>query len=422
MENIGFLIVAAGILLFALFSRKLEGSLLTLPMIFTVFGWAVGSGAGDLLPLSIGHGAMHTLAEITLILVLFSDAAQANLRLLLKDHTLPSRMLLIGMPLTILLGAAVAAWVSPAAPLALAFLTATILTPTDAALGQAIVSSPKVPVRIRQAINVESGLNDGIALPIVMICAILTSAAYGTTGAHQPDNLWLFTLLQITLGPLVGMGVGYAGAKLVDRASAQKSMSVAFQGIAFLSLAATAYLLAETVGGNGFIATFVAGLLFGSTLKEHSESLFEFMETEGQLLTMITFLIFGAVMVPLGLEHATWKTIVLAVLYLTVIRMLPIFLSLYGTGLKAPDKLLLGWFGPRGLASILFALLILNRFPIPGSDELLACIVLTVILSIFAHGFSATPLVNAYALYISERDAKEAGEQGKPAPVTVNRN
>ncbi len=407
MESFGFLIVAIGILLFALFSRKLEDSLLTLPMIFTVFGWTIGGGAGELLPLSIGHGAMHTLAEVTLILVLFSDAAQVNLRLLLKDHTLPTRMLLIGMPLSILLGAVVAAWVSPAAPLALAFLIAAILTPTDAALGQAIVSSHKVPVRIRQAINVESGLNDGIALPIVMICAILTSAAYGTTGAHQPDNLWLFTLLQITLGPLVGVGVGYAGAKLVDRAAAQKSMSMAFQGIAFLSLAATAYLLAEAVGGNGFIATFVAGLLFGATLKEHSESLFEFMETEGQLLTMITFLIFGAVMVPLGLEHATWKTLVLAVLYLTVIRMLPIFLSLTGTGLKAPDKLLLGWFGPRGLASILFALLILDRFTIPGSEELLACIVLTVMLSIFAHGLSATPLVNTYARYISKREAPE---------------
>lgn len=399
MEHLGFLIVATGILTYVLFSRRLANNSITLPMVFTLFGWAISG----LLPLSIGHNVMHTLAEITLILVLFSDAAQVNLRLLLKDYTLPLRMLLIGMPLTILLGAAVAAWVSPAAPLALSFLLATILTPTDAALGQAVVSSPKVPVRIRQAINVESGLNDGIALPVVMICAILTSAAFGITGKQPPDNLWLFTLLQVTLGPLAGVGVGYAGAKLLDWASARKNMSMTLEGIAFLSLAAAAYLLAEVVGGNGFIATFIAGLLFGSTLKAHSESLFEFMETEGQLLTMITFLIFGAVMVPLGLEHANWKTIVLAGLYLTVVRMLPIFLSLTGTDLKAPDKLLLGWFGPRGLASILFALLILDRFQIPGGEEFLACIVLTVMMSIFAHGLSATPLVNIYARYINKR-------------------
>ena len=116
------------------------------------------------------------------------------------------------------------------------------------------------------------------------------------------------------------------------------------------------------------------------------------MESEGRLLTMFTFFIFGAVMAPLGLEHAGWKTLVLAILFLTVVRMVPVFLSLTGAGLTAKEKLFFGWFGPRGLASILFALLILERYPIPNAEETLACVVLTVLLSIFLHGLTARPL------------------------------
>jgi NhaP-type Na+/H+ or K+/H+ antiporter len=407
MEPLAILIVALGTLAFCFFSKRLEGSLITLPIIFTAFGWLLGNGGLGILNLHMHNEIIQVLAEVTLILVLFTDASRINLKLLLSDYKIPLRMLLIGMPLTILCGTLLAHWVSPEAPWALALLVAAILTPTDAALGQSVVSSSAVPLRIRQAINVESGLNDGIALPVVMIAAVLSAAALNIEVEGAPDNLILFTLLQVTLGPIIGIAVGYAGAKIIDLSISKGWIGTSFQGIAFLCIAATAYILAEEVGGNGFISAFVSGLVFGATLKSQSKFLPEFMESEVQLLTLVTFLIFGAIMLPLAIDHATWKTVVLALLYLTVIRMLPIFLSLPGMGLKLADKLFLGWFGPRGLASILFVLLVLERFPIPGGEEISACVTLTVVFSILAHGLSSAPLAKWYGRSQPANQSKE---------------
>ena len=203
--------------------------------------------------------------------------------------------------------------------------------------------------------------------------------------------------MQIVLGPIAGLGVGWLLAKMLDRAIDNERITTSFQGICFLCTALLAFVVAETVGGNGLIAAFIGGLVFGHVLQNSRTFIDEFMEGEGQLLTILTFLIFGAVLVPLALEHATWKTVVLAILYLSVIRMLPVWLSLSGAGLSGYDKVFLGWFGPRGLASVLFALLILERFPVPGADEMLACVVLTVLLSIVVHGVSANPLSNRFS-------------------------
>ena len=202
----------------------------------------------------------------------------------------------------------------------------------------------------------------------------------------------LFALMQVTLGPLTGLVIGYVFARILDAAVNRGLITVVFQGIYFLCTAFLAFTCAELIGGNGFIAAFVGGLLFGNTLRGSSEFIDEFMESEGQLLTIFTFLIFGAVMVPIGLAHAHWKTLLLAISFLTVVRMLPIWLSLLGSGLGNYDKIFVGWFGPRGLASILFALLILERFGIQDREEILACVVLTVMLSIVVHGVSANPM------------------------------
>ncbi len=361
-------------------------------MVFTAFGWLIGQGGIKLLPVDAEREVIHSIAEITLILVLFSDASRVNLRELRSNYAIPARMLLIGMPLTILLGTLVAQWVSPGVPWAVALLVAAILTPTDAALGQAVVTSPNVPSRLRQGINVESGLNDGLALPVVMIAAIIAAKAAGTQVDGLPDNVALFALMQVTLGPLTGLVIGYVFARILDAAVNRGLITVVFQGIYFLCTAFIAFTCAELIGGNGFIAAFVGGLLFGNTLRGSSEFIDEFMESEGQLLTIFTFMIFGAVMVPIGLAHAHWKTLLLAIAFLTVVRMLPIWLSLLGSGLSSYDKIFVGWFGPRGLASILFALLILERFGIQDREEILACVVLTVMLSIVVHGVSANPM------------------------------
>ncbi len=392
MEHVHLALILVAILAFAALSRRLEASVLTMPMVFTAFGWLIGQGGVDLVPMEAERKVIYAIAEVTLILVLFSDASRVDLRSLERNFALPLRLLLVGMPLTILLGTGVAHAVSPDEPWAMALLVAAILTPTDAALGQAVVASESVPERLRQSINVESGLNDGLALPVVMVAALGALEMSGRQIEGAPESLMRFAAMQVALGPLTGLAVGYGTARILDFAIARGLATVAYQGIYFLATALLCYVGAEIVGGNGFIAAFVGGLTFGHTLKSSRDFISEFMEGEGQFLTICTFLIFGAVLVPKGLAHATWSTVLLAIAFLTFVRMVPVWLSLAGTGLEPREKLFLGWFGPRGLASILFALLIVDRYAVPGADEMLACVVLTVLLSIVLHGVTAGPL------------------------------
>jgi NhaP-type Na+/H+ or K+/H+ antiporter len=292
----------------------------------------------------------------------------------------------IGLPLTIAFGTLVAYGLNPGSGIAMALLTAAVLTPTDAALGQTVLSSDAVPEDLRQTINVESGLNDGLVLPFVLVGGILASA--GVTGANT-EGLAISALLQITLGPFVGIGVGWVAAKLMDKAQSQNLMAEAAGGVAFLAVAFSAFVLAELIEGNGFIAAFTAGMVFGNTYKHKLHFISEFMEGVGQLLTMLAFLAFGALLLPQGLEHMNWRAVVLASLFLTVVRILPILISLWGTGIPLREKLFLGWFGPRGLASILFTLIMIDEFDFPREDELLACVSMTVFMSITLHGMSA---------------------------------
>jgi NhaP-type Na+/H+ or K+/H+ antiporter len=401
----GLLVVAVGIVLFGVFSKRLEGTIITLPIVFVAFGWAVGNGGFGIAGIDPGHGIIHVIAELTLILVLFADAARIDLKLLIKDHGLPLRMRILGFPLTMILGAVTAMGVFPGITLAEAALLAAILAPTDAALGQAVLTSPLVPARIRQAINVESGLNDGMALPVVIVCAIWAGgAAMGEAGGgHGSDNIAVFAVLQVTLGPLAGIAVGFLGGRIIDWASAREWMSEAFQGISILAVALIAFGSAEMIGGNGFIAAFLAGLCFGATIRHRCAFLFEFMETEGQLLTLIAFLIFGAAMFPAGLAALDWQIVLYAVLSLTLVRMIPVVLSLTGTGISMTTKGFLAWFGPRGLASILFALLILEKYPIAGADAIVACVVVTVGLSTLLHGITAAPMARAYGKMVARK-------------------
>jgi len=388
-------IIAAGLLAYSLVSGRLRDTMITAPLIFIGFGLAVGAGGSGVAQIDPGHGTIHFIAECTLILILFTDAARIDLSEVRRDHNLPQRMLVLGLPLTMLCGALVALWLFPAFSLWEAALLAALLAPTDAALGQSVISAKAVPARIRQAINIESGLNDGIALPTVLLFASLAGAAHG---AQNSASMWIqFGLLQLVLGPVVGTITGAIGAVALDRAVVRGWMGESYQGIAILALAVLTYVTAELVGGNGFIAAFIGGMVFGNRLKNACTFLFEFMETEGQLLMLITFLIFGAVMLPQALEHAAIEHLVYAVLSLSLIRMLPILLSLLATGVRLPTQLFLGWFGPRGLASVLFLLLILEESELPQRDEIFTVTVLTVALSALLHGISAAPLAQAYA-------------------------
>jgi NhaP-type Na+/H+ or K+/H+ antiporter len=383
------LAVLACVVIYSLLTKAIAKTIVTLPIIFMVVGYLVSDHVTRLAePEALSEGK-RLLAEITLILVLFSDASHVRIERLRQSYITPLRMLVIGLPLTVALGTLVVFLISPENGLAMALLTAAVLTPTDAALGQTVVSSADVPENLSQAINIESGLNDGLVLPFVLFGAILAAAEMGNA---QTDGFALSVILQVVLGPLVGVACGWLLAKAMDFAQSRDLMAEAAGGVVFLSAAFSAYLAAEIIGGNGFIAAFVAGMVFGNTYKHDIHFIGEFMEGVGQVLTMFAFLIFGAILLPDGIAHMNWKATAIAVLFLTVVRMLPIWISLSGTGLAAGDKLFLGWFGPRGLASILFTLIMIDEFDFPGEAELLACVSMTVFLSIVFHGVSAAPL------------------------------
>jgi NhaP-type Na+/H+ or K+/H+ antiporter len=410
MDVTGVLAITLALIAFGLISRKIEGTILTGPILFSAFGLIAGPAAFGLIPLQISNEGLHLLAEVTLILVLFSDAANIDLAQLRRDHNLPVRMLLIGMPLTIALGAMVAFLFFDGLGPWEAALLAAILAPTDAALGQAVVSNRLVPVRIRQALNVESGLNDGVALPFILLFAAFASAMHAETNAAE----WLvFGAKQVVFGPLAGIAIGYVGAKLVSSCYRRQWMSESAEGMIALGLAFGAFALAEVVHGNGFIAAFVGGLTFGNTLKQKCQFLYEFAESEGQILILLTFTAFGAAMIPQAMGAVTIMHIVFGILVLTVLRMLPVQLSLIGTGIKPVTSIFLGWFGPRGLASILFVLLILEEAELANESTLFAAVIVTVTLSVVLHGMTAGPAARWYGSM-----SQQMGECEENRPVS----
>ena len=396
MDATALLTITLALIAYGLVSRRLDGSILTGPLLFSLFGLLVGPAFFGLVEMQISNEALQLLAEVTLILVLFSDAASIDLVQLRRDHNLPVRMLLVGMPLTIALGTVAAMLIFDGLDVWEAALLAAILAPTDAALGQAVVTNPRVPVRIRQALNVESGLNDGIVLPFVLIFAAIAASA-GAMSADIDTGAWLLAAAkQVVLGPLAGIAIGYLGARLVAACYHSKWMSESAEGMIALGLAFGAYALAEVVHGNGFIAAFVAGLTFGNTLQKKCEYLYEFAESEGQILILLTFAAFGGVMLPQAIGSVTAGCLVFALLALTALRMLPVSVSLLGTGIRPATTGFLGWFGPRGLASILFVLLIIEQSELAHENLVFTVVTVTVALSVVLHGMTAGPAARWY--------------------------
>ena len=319
------LLICALIIGFGVVSERLHKSILTPPMVFVSVGLLVAAGWLGTFESIDGLELTRLLAELTLILVLFLDASRIGLRDFRRDLSLPFRLLAVGMPLTLLLGAGLAALLFPALSLWEVALLGAILAPTDAALGQAVVSSPVVPARIRQALNVESGLNDGLALPLVVILL----AVGGMSAEPSSASEWIaFVVKQVLLGPLAGIAVGLGGGSLVRRAAEREWMSQSFQQLSAVALAILAYGVAELIEGNGFMAAFSAGIVVGTTARSVTPVLQEFAETEGQLLSLLTFLCFGSHLVWSTLPDMNGEVFLYAMGSLTVVRMLPVAVSL----------------------------------------------------------------------------------------------
>jgi NhaP-type Na+/H+ or K+/H+ antiporter len=321
--------------------------------------------------------------------VLFIDASTINLKRLVLDRKLPTRLLGIGLPLTMLLGALLAIPFFPDEQKWVLILMAFILSPTDAALGQAVVTGQQVPQRIRQTINVESGLNDGIALPPILVCLAVLG---DTDGVGLDTQYWLlFVLKQFVFGPVAGALVGWGGGYLVDYFSKRGWMGHTYQMLASLAIAILAFSFAEIFHGNGFIAAYIAGLLLGTHTEAIRDRIREFGEAESQVMVLFIFLLFGLILIPISFPYWDWRALIYSVLSLTVIRMVPVALSLLGSGLDKKTVWFIGWFGPRGIASVLYLLMAVIQLGTAGFERMISVISLTVTLSIFLHGLTAVP-------------------------------
>jgi NhaP-type Na+/H+ or K+/H+ antiporter len=399
MENSAYLVIATFLILYGVVSKRLQSTIISDPIVFVIFGFCLSTSVSGLVT-DKDHVFINTIANLTLILILFSDASRINLRLFWREGNLPMCLLGIGLPLTILAGVFVGVVIFTGLPFWQAAILATILAPTDAALAQAVINSERVPGRIRQALNVESGLNDGICFPILLLFISLA----GSSEAAHPASYWMkFVTFQLVLGPLVGIIIGYVGGKVVLWAVNKNWMSVSFQRLSILGLSLIAFYFADLVGGNGFMSAFFSGLVFGNVARQVCGPIYEFGEAEGELFILLTFMLFGAVMVPEAIGVLNWRTILYALISLTIVRMAPVAISLVGKGLSIPSKLYVGWFGPRGAASILYVLIVVDKHNFSGQNIIFTVTVITVLLSVFLHGLTAVPGANAYA---SSLDAK----------------
>ena len=349
------------------------------------------------LRLDVDTEGLRTLAELTLALVLFTDASNANLGVLKKNIGIPRRLLLIGLPLTILLGFGIGMLAFDGLTLLEIAILATMLAPTDAALGKAVVTNEAVPSNIREGLNVESGLNDGICVPILFVFLALAAA----TGAESSTPALALKLVaeEIGIGVAVGVGLTILGSWLLKVFAARGWITETWRQLPVPALAVACFAVAQWLGGSGFIAAFAGGLLFGGLAKDHKPGLLLAAEGTGDTLSLITWVVFGAVVVGQSVGSFSWEVVLYAVLSLTVVRMVPVFLVLTGMQLRADEKLFMGWFGPRGLASIVFAVIVLNEH-LPGGGTIAMTALCTIYLSVVAHGISANPLVAGLAARI----------------------
>ena len=386
---------------YALVSKRLSETPVTAPILFTAVGMLLSPTWVHAVAAGVTPTVFLRVAELGLVLLLFTDASRTDLTILRNIKTLPGRLLSIGMLLTIALGALAARLVFRGLSWSEAGILGAILAPTDAGLGQVVVSSERVPMRIRQALNVEAGLNDGLSVPFLLFFMALAAAKI----EGEPAALLQFIGEQLGLGIVLGTAIGLAGGWVLRVASRRHWMSEGFQQIAVVSLPLFCFLFAEMIDASMFIAAFLAGLAVQILFKEAGKHSVEFAEEWGQIFNLGVFLLFGMVVIR-DWRQFTVGCWIYAILSLTLVRMLPVALALMGTGLSRASVLFMGWFGPRGLASIVLGLVYLEQeLHLPGEPRIRVVVMATVVLSIFLHGLTAMPGIALYSRKVSESDA-----------------
>ncbi len=395
-----YAILAVVVFVYSTLARGIERTPFGGALLFVTLGFILGPDGLGLVQIDIDRHGLRTIAEFTLALLLFTDAAKANLGLLGRSYQIPWHMLIIGLPLTILLGFVCAKWLLPELTGFEMALLATMLAPTDAALGKAVISNKRVPEKLRESLNAESGLNDGICVPILFLFLAL---AVDSSSSDTGTKLALSLLVQeIGIGAMVGVLLTLAMSWLLRLSARQGWIGGHWRPVHVVAMALACFSLAQATGGSGFIASFVGGLLFGALVNRHKADLLRAAEGTGETFSLLTWVLFGGGVVGTFLPQVTWPILLYSILSLTVIRMLPMLIALISSSLSMPEKLFLGWFGPRGLASVVFAIIVINE-QLPGEKTLILTVACTVTLSVFAHGLTSNPLANLLAAYERRR-------------------
>lgn len=390
-------VLALFITLYSSVAGAIERRWISGPIVFTCFGLLIGPAGFALLDWDTDRELIRNLAEVTLAMVLFTDAAGADIKVLKQTRGVPARLLLIGLPLTIALGFVIGILLIDHPSIFAIAVLATMLAPTDAALGKAVITNEAVPDDIRQSLNVESGLNDGICVPVLLLFLALALDMAGDVGPLPLAAQLVFE--QIGIGLAVGLVLTFFTVQLLKYARHREWLTKTWTQIPIFALALSCFSVAQYLGGSGFIAAFSGGLLMAFMDKNLSHKVKEeyllTSEGAGDTLALITWVTFGAAVVGQAFGYFSWNILLYSLLSLTVIRMVPVFLSLTGSGIDTEGKLFIGWFGPRGLASIVFAVIVVNS-ELPGSGPLAMTVVCTIVLSIVAHGITANPWAQAY--------------------------
>jgi NhaP-type Na+/H+ or K+/H+ antiporter len=416
MDGWALAVIALVLMAYAAVSGRLASTPVSQAMVFVTVGLLVGNRVLELIEVEAASQFVRHLAEATLTLVLFTDAVRVKLGRLRRESLVPARLLGIGLPLTIVAGTLAGLALLPGLDLWTAAALATMLAPTDAALGLPVVSNRRLPSRIRQGLNVESGLNDGVCVPLLIIFLTIAEAEQGS--AHvEPLRV---ILEEIGFGAVGGVAAGALGAWVLRGFAARGWMDGTWKQINAVATPLMAYTVASALGGSGFIAAFVAGIVFRAVAGGQAETTTYLAEETGELLNAVTFLLFGALLLGPALGDPDWRVIGYAVLSLTVVRLLPVALAMLGTGMRRVTVGFLGWFGPRGLASIVFVLILVEQTDLAERSLLLDVVTWTVALSVFAHGISAWPGANRYADWYAA-NAQDHLAMPESTPVTEPR-
>jgi NhaP-type Na+/H+ or K+/H+ antiporter len=393
-------IFAAFAFAYSLIATRLEKTPINGAIVYVAAGILFGPQVLGLIDLPIDGEGISRLAEIALAICLFTDSSNADLSVLGRVEAIPARLLLIGLPLTIALGLGLAWLIFGDLGFFEVALIATMLAPTDAALGKAVVTNPAVPAKVRESLNVESGLNDGICVPVILFFIAL--AAGSVEVSESAEVVMELPLEVIGIGMAVGLVLAVLGGFALRNCASRSWVSGTWLQMPIIALALLCFALAQWLGGSGFIASFVGGLTFGALTKQHKEQFLDAAEGAADAVAMVTWFTFGTVILALLLSGFSWQVLLYAFLSLTVVRMLPVFLCLLGKGFRPDTLLFMGWFGPRGLASIVFVVMVIGE-KLPGNDTIVAVVVWTIVLSIVLHGLSANPLAAKYGRRVEAR-------------------